>query len=53
MYYVYCLNLESNREESCGVFDTRRSAICKIASLYNLDRDYDMLGRYYYFMRQH
>ena len=53
MFYVYCRNMASGREDFCGMYDTAKEAIFKITSLYNTDKNINQLGEYYYFMRRH
>jgi len=53
MFYVYCRHMASGREDFCGMYETANEAIFKITSLYNMDKNINQLGEYYYFMKRH
>lgn len=53
MFYVYGRYLSSGREISCGIYDTAKEAVERIAFLYQNDRKIYCLGEYYYFMKEH
>lgn len=53
MFYVYGQCLSSGREISCGIYETAKEAIERIAFLYQNDKKIYCLGEYYYFMKKH
>lgn len=53
MFYVYCRHMASGREDFSGMYETAKEAIFKITSLYNMDKNINRLGEYYYFMKRH
>lgn len=52
MFHVYSKNLKTGKEDFITTCDSPEAAVRKIASCYALDRAYDQLGEYYYFMKQ-
>lgn len=53
MYYVYGRYLASGRELSCGIYNTAKEAVERIAFLYQNDKKMYCFGEYYYFMKEH
>lgn len=52
MIYVYGRH-KSGNEFCSSVFETWEEAITKIRALYNLDKELNQLGEYYYFAKEH
>ena len=52
-YYVYCRNIATGIDADCGIFVNAKEAIECITGLYNMDRNLNQLGEYYYYMRLH
>lgn len=53
MWYVYSREIKSGKEQFVRmVFETAASAIKHIAKCYEIDKDLNQLGEYYYFMKQ-
>lgn len=53
MFYVYCKYIKTGKEEFINSYETAPEAIKKIASNYNIDKNINQLGGYYYFFKQH
>lgn len=53
MWYVYFRHIETGTEDFVAVYDKAEEAIKKIAILYETDKACRLLGKYYYFMKQH
>lgn len=53
MWYVYMRVVCSGREEFIGIYDTEKSAVCKIAECYRIDWNCGQRGEYYYFLKKH
>lgn len=52
MYYVYCQYVKTGKTECVNrTFDSPHDAIKHIAKCYDIDRELNQLGEYYYFMR--
>ena len=52
MFYVYCKYVKTGKEDFINSYETAQQAIEKIASNYNIDKNINQLGEYYYFMKQ-
>jgi hypothetical protein len=52
MFYVYCKFIKTGKEDFVNCYETAQQAIEKIASNYNIDKNINQLGEYYYFMKQ-
>ena len=52
MFYVYCQYIKTGKEDFINCYETAQQAIEKIASNYNIDKNTNQLGEYYYFMKQ-
>ena len=52
MFYVYCQYIKTGKEDFINCYETAQQAIEKIASNYNIDKNTNRLGEYYYFMKQ-
>lgn len=49
MVHVYCRYINTQREVSCGVYDTWKHALEHVAMCYNTDKKLNQLGECYYF----
>lgn len=52
MYYVYCKNVKSGKEEFINTYNCVDDAIEKIYGSYKIDKDLGQLGEYFYFYKE-
>lgn len=48
-YYVYSRNIDTKREECCGIYDTEERAIERIITLYQVDEQSTFFKHKHYY----
>ena len=52
MYYVYAEFVKTGKQDFVNCYETAQQAIEKISSNYQIDKNINQLGVYYYFMKK-